>query len=342
MTRKTGGVASRAKPGSATAEDLIVAGVRITHPNRVVYPDQGVTKGALARYYAAMAEHILPHVVGRPAVLVRCPDGLGQACFYQKHAGPWAPASLRRVRIAEKTKTGEYLVIEDVAGLIGLIQMGVLEIHTWNAQARQLEAPDRLVFDLDPGPDVSWRAVVVAAQLVRSTLDASGLRSFVKTTGGKGLHVVVPIDAGPSWPECLAFTERVAETLVAAAPRALTATMAKAARQGKIFIDYLRNQRGATSVAAFSTRARPGAPVSVPIAWDELGSLRSADQFTIQNISRRLGRLAADPWAEYASLRQTLPASGGTGDGSATGQSGAGDRRRPARRTGAGTPARKR
>jgi bifunctional non-homologous end joining protein LigD len=311
MSRKVRGTASRAKPHGAAGGELVVAGVRITHPDRVVYPDQGVTKGALARYYHAVAERILPHLSGRPTVLVRCPDGVAQGCFYQKHAGPWAPASLRRVRIAEKTKTREYLVIEDTEGLVSLIQMGVVEIHTWNAQAERLETPDRVILDLDPGPGVPWRAVVAAARLVRATLEGSGLRSFVKTTGGKGLHVVAPIDPGPGWPECLAFTERLAETLVNEAPRALTATMAKSARHGKIFLDYLRNQRGATSVAAFSTRARPGAPVSVPVAWEELGVIRASDQFTIRNISRRLTRLAADPWADYATVRQALPVARG-------------------------------
>lgn len=311
MSRKAGGAAPPAEPRVPASGDIVVAGVRITHPDRVVYPDQGVTKGALARYYHAVAEHLLPHVRGRPAVLVRCPDGLAQACFYQKHAGPWAPASLRRVRIAEKTKTREYLVVDDVAGLVGLIQMGVLEVHTWNAQAERLETPDRVVFDLDPGPDVPWRAVVAAARLVRATLEASGLRSFVKTTGGKGLHVVAPIDPGPGWSACLDFTAQLTETLVRETPRALTATMAKSARKGKIFVDYLRNQRGATSVAAFSTRARPGAPISMPLAWEELGSIRASDQFKITNVSRRLTRLATDPWADYATVRQALPVSSG-------------------------------
>jgi bifunctional non-homologous end joining protein LigD len=311
MSRKAGGSAALSKPRAPANGDTVVAGVRITHADRVVYPDQGVTKGALARYYHAVAEYILPHVAGRPAVLVRCPNGLAQACFYQKHAGPWAPASLRRVRIAEKTKTREYLVVDDVAGLVGLIQMGVLEVHTWNAQADRLETPDRVVFDLDPGPGVPWRAVVAAARLIRATLEESRLRSFVKTTGGKGLHVVAPIDPGPGWSECLAFTERLAEALVTETPRALTTTMAKSARPGKIFIDYLRNQRGATSVAAFSTRARPGAPVSMPLSWDELGSVRASDQFTITNVARRLTRLATDPWADYATVRQVLPGSSG-------------------------------
>ncbi len=166
---------------------------------------RAITKEALARYYATVAEHILPHLRSRPAVLVRCPDGLGQECFYQKHPGSWAPSSLRRVRIREKSKADDYLVVEDVGGLVGLVQMGVLEIHTWNAQADRIEAPDRLVFDLDPGPDVPWPAVLAAARLVRASLAAHGLVSFVKTTGGKGLHVVTPIEPGPGWPACVAF-----------------------------------------------------------------------------------------------------------------------------------------
>jgi bifunctional non-homologous end joining protein LigD len=302
---------SRAAPKPSThdgpADDAVVAGVRITHPDRVVYPEQGVTKGALARYYAAVAEHILRHLRSRPAVLVRCPEGLGHECFYQKHAGAWAPPSLRRVRIREKTKTGEYLVVEDVAGLVGLVQMGVLEIHTWNAQADRLEAPDRLVFDLDPGPDVPWPAVRAAARLVRSSLEATGLASFVKTTGGKGLHVVAPIKPGPTWSACVAFARRLAETLVAETPRAFTATMAKTARRGKIFIDYFRNQRGATSVAAYSTRARAGAPVSMPITWEELDSVPAGNHFTIDTVERRLARRAADPWVGYEAVEQTLP-----------------------------------
>ena len=302
----TGEKTSRARGDDA--DDAVVAGVRITHPDRVVYPEDGVTKARLARYYAAVAEHILPHLRSRPTALVRCPDGVGRECFYQKHPGPWTPPSLRRVRIREKSKTDEYLVIEDVAGLVGLVQMGVLEIHTWNAQAERLERPDRLVFDLDPGPDVPWRAVLTAARLVREALEGQGLESFVKTTGGKGLHVVTPIKPGPGWPACVAFARHVVHGLVAETPRAFTATMAKSARAGKIFIDYFRNQRGATSVAAYSTRARPGAPVSTPITWEELDAIPAGSHFTIARVERRLARLAADPWARYTTLRQSLPA----------------------------------
>jgi bifunctional non-homologous end joining protein LigD len=295
-------------PIAAKGDGAVVAGVRISHQDRVVYPEQGITKGALARYYAAIAEHILPHLRSRPAVLVRCPDGLGQECFYQKHPGSWAPSSLRRVRIREKSKADEYLVVEDVSGLVGLVQMGVLEIHTWNAQADRIEAPDRLVFDLDPGPDVPWPAVLAAARLVHANLATHGLASFVKTTGGKGLHVVTPIQAGPTWSACVAFARGVAEALVRETPQAFVATMAKSARSGKIFIDYFRNQRGATSVVAYSTRARRGAPVSTPITWDELDSVPAGDHFTIETVVPRLTKLPSDPWAGYATARRPLPA----------------------------------
>jgi bifunctional non-homologous end joining protein LigD len=297
-----------AKPNRSTdRDDVAIAGVRITHPDRVVYPEHGITKERVARYYATVAERILPHLRSRPAVLVRCPEGLGHDCFYQKHAAAWAPPSLRTVRIREKTKSGDYLVIEDVAGLVGLVQMGVLEFHTWNAKADRLEAPDRVVFDLDPGPDVPWPAVRAAARLVRSSLQARGLTTFVKTTGGKGLHVVAPIRPGPSWSACVEFAQDVTEALVAETPKAFTATMAKTARTGKIFIDYFRNQRGATSVAAYSTRARPGAPVSVPVTWNELDRVPAGSHFTIDIVERRLAKLKADPWAGYARLAQSLP-----------------------------------
>jgi bifunctional non-homologous end joining protein LigD len=284
-----------------------VAGVRISHPDRVVYPDDGVTKMRVARYYAAVAEHMLPHIRSRPVALVRCPDGIGGQCFYQKHPGSWAPKSLRRVRIREKAKSDDYLVIEDVTGLLSLIQMSVLEIHTWNAQASQLETPDRIVFDLDPGPDVPWPAVVTAARLVRSTLDGQGLESFVKTTGGKGLHVVAPIQPGPGWSACVEFASRVVDLLIAETPKAFVGTMTKSARKGKIFIDYFRNQRGATSVAAYSTRARPGAPVSTPLTWNELDSVPSGSYFTLAAVERRLAKLSRDPWAGYETVAQYLP-----------------------------------
>ena len=303
--------AARAKNPRAPAKDTggtEVAGVRITHPDRVLYAPQGITKLALARFYESIADWILPHLRSRPTSLVRCPEGLAGKCFYQKHVGTWAPAALRRVQIREKTKVGEYLVVDDLAGLIGLVQIGILEIHTWNSVVERLEHPDRLVFDLDPGDDVPWRDVVDAARLLRAYLQDQGLESFLKTTGGKGLHLVVPIASGPGWDDCLVFSRAVAERLAAESPRAFTANVAKRERRGRIYLDYLRNLRGATAVAAFSTRARPGAPVSTPLAWDELGPRIRSGHYTVANLSRRLASLKSDPWAAYARTRQALPA----------------------------------
>jgi bifunctional non-homologous end joining protein LigD len=250
---------------------------------------------------------MLPHLRGRPTSLVRCPEGMSQECFYQKHVGTWAPPALRRVRIQEKKKVGEYLVVEDLPGLIGLVQIGILEIHTWNAVADRLEHPDRLVFDLDPGDDVPWRDVVAAARTLRERLQQVGLESFLKTTGGKGLHLVVPIDAGPGWTDCLAFARSIAGELARESPASFTVDVAKSERHGRIYLDYLRNLRGATAVAAYSTRARPGAPVSTPLAWDELGPRLRSDHFTVSNLSRRLTSLRHDPWKDYARARQALP-----------------------------------
>jgi bifunctional non-homologous end joining protein LigD len=185
--------------------------------------------------------------------------------------------------------------------------MGILEIHTWNARADRLEQPDRVVIDLDPDPSVPWTDVLAAARLVREGLDRLGLESFVKTTGGKGLHVVAPLMRGPGWDECAAFARAVAESLVRHDPRRFVATAAKAARKGRIFVDYLRNVRGATSIAAYSTRALPGAPVSTPLGWDELDPALRSDAFSVANLRQRLAGLKRDPWARYGTLRQRLP-----------------------------------
>jgi bifunctional non-homologous end joining protein LigD len=210
------------------------------------------------------------------------------------------------VAIREKTKTADYLVVDDLAGLVSLVQMGILEIHTWNSHAARLEEPDRLVFDLDPAPDLPWSRVVEAAARVREHVGGAGLECFVKTTGGKGLHVVVPL-APISWEDCGAFALKVAEAIVREEPSRYTASMSKAARACKVFIDYLRNRRGATSVVAYSTRAREGAPVSTPIAWEELDTGSRPDAFTVTSVPKRLAGLRADPWRDYGSLRQALP-----------------------------------
>ena len=298
--------APSAQRGTAPADGAIVGGVRLTHPERVLYPKPRVTKLDLARYYAAVADAMLPHLAGRPTTLVRCPDGITGTCFYQRHAGAGAAAgSLRRVKVPGHR--GDSLVVDSLPGLISTVQMGILEIHTWNATTARLEQPDRIVLDLDPGPGVSWAEVIEAARLLRGVLKATGLESFVKTSGGKGLHVVAPITSDAGWDEAAAFTRALAEALARREPRRFTANMSKAARGGRIYIDYLRNRRAATTVAAYSTRARPGAPVSLPLAWDELSAGVPAGAHDVATVPKRLAGLRTDPWARYWTLRQALP-----------------------------------
>jgi bifunctional non-homologous end joining protein LigD len=271
---------------------------KLSHPERVMYPDLGLTKEGLARYYEAVADWILPHLQGRPLTLVRCPQGY-QECFYQKHINETVPEAIGRVDIEENGGVGTYMVADTLEAVLGLVQMGVLELHTWGALTDQPDRPDRLTFDLDPDPSVPWPQVIEAAQLVRGLLEELGLQSFVKTTGGKGLHVVTPIQRTQGWEEAKDFSKAVAEHMAALIPQRFTSNMAKRARKGKIFIDYLRNARGATAIAAYSTRAKPGAPVSVPLAWDELSHDLVSDHFTVANTPERLKRLARDPWAGY-------------------------------------------
>ncbi|HZO41694.1 MAG TPA: DNA ligase D [Methylomirabilota bacterium] len=298
----------RKPAGGAASGEAILAGVRLTHPDRVLYPPLGTTKLDLARFYESIADWILPHLADRPTTLVRCPEGVHKPCFYQKHVGYWAPESVRRVKIQEKRKVGVYLVVDSLAALIGLVQIGILEIHTWNSVVQRLEQPDRVVFDLDPGPGVAWSGVIDCARLIRDQLRALGLASFVKTTGGRGLHVVMPLSPGPSWEDAAEFARGLAESMARDDPRRYTARMAKSDRERRIYIDYLRNVRGATSVAAYSTRAKPEATISVPLAWDELSPRISSAHFTLANLPRRLAELAGDPWAAYWTTRQSLPA----------------------------------
>jgi bifunctional non-homologous end joining protein LigD len=294
-------------------ERPLVSGVGISHPDRQVYPALAFTKLNLARYYERIAEWMLPHVAGRPLTLVRCPDGAPAdpasegGCFYMKHSKLWAPPALRRVRIREKTKVGEYLVADSAAAVVSLVQMGVLEIHTWNATCARLEQPDRIVIDLDPGAGVGWPAVIEAARLVRDLLAIMELRCFVKTTGGRGLHIVVPIVPREDWSECLAFARALGDVLVRRDPSRFTTNFAKAGREHQLLVDYLRNNRTNTSVAAYSTRARAGAPVSVPLAWSELSASRPPHRHSVKTVPTRLARLAADPWREYWHVTQHLP-----------------------------------
>jgi len=283
-----------------------VAGVTISHPERILYPDIELTKLDVARYYDSIARWIVPHVEGRPLTLVRCPEGLSGECFFMKHSKLWAPPALRRVRIQEKTKVGEYVIADDIAGIVGLVQMGVLEIHTWNSVFDDVERPNRVVFDLDPGEKIEWGAVVRAARMVRTSLAALDLESFVKTTGGRGLHVVVPLVPHADWSQCLEFSRALSERFEHADPGTYTTALARAGRTRKILIDYLRNNRTNTSISAYSTRARAGAPVSVPVAWEELKPSLKPESFTILTIGKRLAKLKGDPWAGYWKCRQRL------------------------------------
>lgn len=300
---------SRAVQGDserAAAEATMVGGVTLSHPDRVLFPEQAVTKLELARYYETVGEWILPHVKNRPLTLLRCPEGYQKECFYQKHANDQMPDVIGRVEVPEDHGTAYYMAAHTLDALLALVQMGVLEIHTWGAKQDKLDRPDRMILDLDPGPAVDWSSVIEGAQLLRTLLRELNLTSFVKTTGGKGLHVVVPLQRVHTWDEVKTFSKSLAEHLERLIPERFVATMSKARRKGKIYVDYLRNAQGATAVAAFSTRARPGAPVSVPLAWDELSIDLRSDSFTLVNLPDRLRRLPKDPWAEYGATKQRL------------------------------------
>ncbi len=282
--------------------------VQLTHPERVLWPDCGVTKGDLAAYYLEVAPFMLPHVAGRPLSLVRSPEGIDGARFFQKHPMRGSPAAIRAVPIRESKGVKDYMAIDDADGLVSLAQIGATEIHAWGSRVADLEHPDLLTFDLDPDPSVPWARTVAAAREIRARLGALGLESFAKTTGGKGVHVVVPLSPRPDWDEVRAFSHALVETLAGEKPGEYLATASKAARRGKIFLDYLRNGRGATAVCPFSTRARPGAPVATPVSWRELTARLDPARFEVKSVAARLARLTRDPWEGFAKLRQTLPA----------------------------------
>ncbi len=281
-----------AEPGSA---------VRLTHPERRLFEDPVITKRELADFYSEIAEWILPELQRRPLALLRCPDGAGKTCFFQKRATPGFPDSVHQAR-------GEpYLWIEDVGGLIGMVQMGVLELHAWGATVDDIEHPDRVVFDLDPGEGVEWRRVIAAARLLRERLEQLGLQSFVRSSGGKGLHVVLPLQPQAGWDTVKNFSHALAQMLAEEQPDEFIATASKARRKGRIYIDYLRNGCGATAVASYTLRARPGAPAAVPLDWGELSRLKSPAQFGYANLRQRLKRLKRDPWEGFRDLNQRLP-----------------------------------
>jgi bifunctional non-homologous end joining protein LigD len=286
-------------------DSVTVAGIRVTHPERVLYEALGLTKAALARYYEEVGDWMLPEVRERPLSLVRCPQGPGEGCFYQKNIDARFPDEIERIPV-ELGGGGVYAAANSVGAIVGLVQMGVIELHAWGATTRELARPDRMIFDLDPDAGLPWREVMAAAHHVRARLDDLGLESFVKTTGGKGLHVVVPLARRHDWDEVKEFSRALAEAIVAERPRDFTAKAAKRERGGRIFIDYLRNAEGATAIAAYSVRARPGATVATPLHWDELGGRLKPDRFTVATVPRRLRGLHSDPWGPLRRTAQTL------------------------------------
>jgi bifunctional non-homologous end joining protein LigD len=295
------------KASSATVPENAGLEVVITHPEREVFPATGITKGDVAAYYTHVAPWLLPEIAGRPLSVVRCPDGIRSACFFQKHVGQGWGAHIKGVSIREKSSVGKYLCINDVQGLLELVQMNVLEIHPWGARSENPELADRIVFDLDPHASVAWSRVVAGARDVRHQLESIGLTSFVRTSGGKGLHVVVPLNPPSPWVEVKAFAHGVAKAMSALNPDEYVSVAGEKNRTGKIFIDWLRNGRGATSIASYSLRARPTAGVSMPLSWEELGRVKAGDAFTLDNAVKRLKRRKSDPWASIDSVAQTIP-----------------------------------
>ena len=288
--------------------DPVFHGVRLSSPEKVLYPEQGITKRALAEYYEAVADWMLPHVVNRPISLVRCLAGRAKKCFFQRHAGSGVPPQVSEVPIAGFGEEEAFLYIKNLSGLMALVQMGVLEMHPWGSRVDNPMKPDRLIFDLDPGEGLAFGEVIKAAKELRAFLKDLGLVSFLKTTGGKGLHIVVPIARRYAWPDVKTFAKRVGELMTRKSPERYLTRIAIAERRGKIFIDYLRNDPTSTAVGPYSTRAREGAPVATPLAWEELTAKLDPKAFDISTVPKRLARLKSDPWEGIAKLAQKLPA----------------------------------
>jgi bifunctional non-homologous end joining protein LigD len=284
--------------------------IRLTHPDKVLDAESGLTKDALAHYYLEIASYMLPYIEGRPLTLVRCIDGTGKACFYQKHKNAMLPADIGSIEIIDK-KTGKpepYITLSTSKNLVELAQLGVLELHPWGSRNAAIDKPDRMIFDLDPDPAIDWKTLAAAAAEVKERLRKLGLESFLKTTGGHGLHVVAPIRATNPWPAVKEFAHNLVLAMEKDAPDLYLTKMTKAARKGKIYLDYLRNERGATSIAPYSPRARSGVPVALPLKWEEL-KMKERPRFLVSEFSTWKKRLQKDPWSGIGELRQSLPIS---------------------------------
>jgi bifunctional non-homologous end joining protein LigD len=286
------------------AEELMFEGVRLSNPGKVLWEEQGVTKADLATYYAAVADRMLPHVARRPVTMVRCPTGAEKKCFYQRHAGSGVLPQLKEIKVPGFDDP--YLYIEDLPGLIAMVQMGTLEIHPWGVTVEVPDKPDRIIFDLDPDEGLSFSDVISAALEVRERLKAIGLDSFVKTTGGKGLHVVVPVEQVTEWRAAKAFAKTFSDAMAADAPERYLTRISKAERTGRIFIDYLRNDPTSTAVGPYSTRSRPGAPVAMPVEWNDLDEKLDPKQFNVETVPARIASIK-DPWKGIFDVRQRLP-----------------------------------
>jgi bifunctional non-homologous end joining protein LigD len=305
--RKGVDVQAHSTDASKQTSQSTVAGVRISHPDRVIDKASGTRKLDLVQYYQSVTEWLLPHLKNRPVSLVRAPEDIGGELFFQKHS---QKLSIPHVTQHPGLDPGHppLITIDTARALIGAAQMGTVELHTWNALASNIGKPDRMVFDLDPDAALGWDKMIEAAQLTRSLLEELGLVSFCKTSGGKGLHVVVPLARHAGWDEVKAFSQAIAQHMAATLPTHFTAKMGPQNRKRKIFVDYLRNNRGSSTVAAYSARARPGLGVSVPLAWDEVPGTTGGAQWTIANLHERLASLAQDPWADYGKTRQRVTA----------------------------------
>ncbi|MDX0513836.1 DNA ligase D [Sinorhizobium medicae] len=305
-TTTKGKSTTKARRTSAAQGDADVLGIRISHPDRVLFKGQGITKIDLARYYAIVADRMLPFAADHPVSLVRCPQGGERQCFFQKHASDGFPEAIREVPITESSgDTEDYMYIHDAKGLVAAVQMGTLEFHIWGARTDRLEKPDRLVFDLDPDPSVDFATVKAAAVELRDELAGIGLKTVPMVTGGKGVHVIVPLRPHAEWDDVKGFAKALAQSFAERDPDHFVATMSKAKRKGRIFIDWLRNDRGATAIAPYSTRARAGGPVATPVGWEELESLDAANGFHIPEILARI-EAGTDPWRDIGKISQSL------------------------------------
>ncbi len=295
----------KTKPKTKAA-DVEVSGIRISHPERVIFPALGVTKLQLAEYYDSIAERMLPYIVNRPISMLRCPEGLSDTCFFQRHIGRGEMKHIYDTGVKVKGRDEDYIMVKDREGLITMIQWGVIEIHPWGAMADAPDTPNQIIFDLDPDPETPWEAVIEGVREVKTRLDEFGLKSFLKTTGGKGLHIVVPLTPKHSWVTIKPFTKAIAQSMAHDHPDRYIAMASKAARKGKIFVDYLRNDLTSTAVAPYAVRAREGAGVATPLFWDELSVKLKPSDYNIGTIAERLAQLKSDPWADFLTTDQTI------------------------------------